>query len=96
MKFQLKNPRRQNFKISFRNKGELPLNIEHALKTVGVGWYDYCRSRPRGLWKMQKGDVFMTKANTERLKKIAGFKPNTPITVGINRFVKWYKEYYKI
>ena len=50
----------------------------------------------KNLRKMQKGDVFMTKANTERLKKIAGFKPNTPITVGINRFVKWYKEYYKI
>mgnify|MGYP001400612805 CR=1 FL=1 len=38
----------------------------------------------------------MTKANTEKLKKIPGFKSNTPITVGINRFVKWYKEYYKI
>ena len=45
---------------------------------------------------MQKGDVFITKANTERLKKIAGFKPNTSITLGVSRFVKWYKEYHKI
>ena len=28
MKFGMKNPKRQDFKISFRNKGNLPLNAE--------------------------------------------------------------------
>ena len=49
----------------------------------------------KNLRGMQKGDVPMTKADTRRLKKITGFKPNTPITVGIKRFIKWYKEYNK-
>ena len=40
---------------------------------------------------MQKGDVSTTKADTKRLKEITEFNPNTPITVGINRFIKWYK-----
>ncbi len=45
---------------------------------------------------MQKGDVSTTKADTTRLKKVTGFKPNTPITVGIKRFIKWYKSYNKV
>ena len=49
----------------------------------------------KNLRGMQKGDVPMTKADTRRLKKITGFKPNTPITVGIKRFIKWYKEFNK-
>ncbi len=54
------------------------------------------RKAIKNLRGMQKGDVSTTKADTKRLKKITGFKPNTPITVGINRFIKWYKEYKKI
>ena len=45
---------------------------------------------------MQKGDVFYDKNKHGKNKKISRFKPNTPITVGINRFVKWYKEYCKV
>ena len=45
---------------------------------------------------MQPGDVPTTYADTSRLEKDYGFKPNTPLSDGLNRFVKWYKEYYKL
>lgn len=45
---------------------------------------------------LQKGDVPKTYADIDDLVQDVGFKPATPIEVGIENFVKWYKEYYKI
>tara|TARA_B100001027_G_C16254679_1_gene326283 strand:- start:722 stop:1726 length:1005 start_codon:yes stop_codon:yes gene_type:complete len=44
---------------------------------------------------MQPGDVRATAANTDLLYKYIGFKPSTDLEEGINKFIKWYKEYYK-
>ena len=46
--------------------------------------------------EMQPGDVPATWANVDELARDCGFKPNTPIEVGVKRFVEWYKEYHKI
>lgn len=43
---------------------------------------------------MQPGDVEKTWAETSALVKDFNYKPNTPIQLGINRFVNWYKDYY--
>lgn len=45
---------------------------------------------------MQDGDVPSTVADVSELKAAVGFKPDTPVEVGISRFVKWYKEYYSV
>ena len=44
---------------------------------------------------MQKGDVFMTLANTNLLKKITGFTPKTNYKEGVSNFIEWYLDYYK-
>lgn len=44
---------------------------------------------------IQPGDVLATDANVEALYQQIGFKPNTPIAVGIRHFVHWYRHYYK-
>ena len=41
---------------------------------------------------MQQGDVFETYANIDPLIDAFGFKPSTPIDVGIDKFVSWYRE----
>jgi hypothetical protein len=41
MKFGLKNPKRQDFKISFRNKGQLPLNAEFTVERADTNSPDY-------------------------------------------------------
>lgn len=48
------------------------------------------------LLPMQDGDVPATYANTEALETAVGFRPATPVEVGIRRFVDWYKEYYRV
>jgi len=44
---------------------------------------------------IQPGDVPATYADINDLIKDTGFKPSTSVEEGINKFVKWYKEYYK-
>jgi len=44
---------------------------------------------------MQDGDVPETYADIDDLVKDFGFKPSTSLNDGIERFVEWYKEYYK-
>ena len=43
---------------------------------------------------LQPGDVPATYANIDDLIKDVGFKPDTPIEIGVQRFIKWYKVYY--
>ncbi len=45
---------------------------------------------------LQDGDVEETYADITELERETGFKPATPIEVGIENFVKWYKNYYEI
>lgn len=45
---------------------------------------------------MQPGDVPATYADVDRLALDTGYRPSTPIEVGIERFVEWYREYYKM
>ena len=44
---------------------------------------------------MQAGDVLRTYADVSDLEKDIDFKPNTSIDNGLEKFVKWYREYYK-
>lgn len=43
---------------------------------------------------LQPGDVPATRANVDDLVRDVGFQPNTPLEVGISRFIDWYREYY--
>ncbi|PCC98411.1 NAD-dependent epimerase [Halopseudomonas pelagia] len=42
---------------------------------------------------MQPGDVERTYADTHRLETIVGYKPQMEIEEGMDRFVRWFKEY---
>jgi UDP-glucuronate 4-epimerase len=46
------------------------------------------------LLPLQPGDVPMTCADVEDVRRDFGFAPSTPIEVGVRRFVDWYREYY--
>ena len=45
---------------------------------------------------LQPGDVPDTYASTDNLNKKFNYKPSTSVIEGVSRFVKWYKDYYKI
>lgn len=44
---------------------------------------------------MQSGDVKATFADTSTLDAWVGFKPNTDLKLGVEKFVSWYRDYYQ-
>jgi UDP-glucuronate 4-epimerase len=49
----------------------------------------------RNLMPMQEGDVPETFADVQDLFEYVGFKPSTPIDVGVGKFVDWYMSFYE-
>jgi UDP-glucuronate 4-epimerase len=45
---------------------------------------------------MQPGDVPRTEADVTDLMKDLNYKPNTPVQIGIENFISWYKSYFGI
>jgi UDP-glucuronate 4-epimerase len=45
---------------------------------------------------MQPGDVADTFADVRELIEDVGYKPSTPIEVGVRNFVDWYRDYYRV
>jgi UDP-glucuronate 4-epimerase len=54
------------------------------------------RKANKQLLPMQPGDVPETYADVDDLMRDVGFRPSTPITIGIARFVEWYRSYYRV
>jgi UDP-glucuronate 4-epimerase len=52
------------------------------------------RKAEKSMLPLQPGDVPETWADIDDLVRDVGFKPSTPIEVGIERFVKWYRSHY--
>ena len=50
----------------------------------------------RNVLPLQAGDVPNTWADCSELVEDFGYKPATTVDVGIERFVKWYKDYYEV
>jgi UDP-glucuronate 4-epimerase len=77
------------FNIGNNSPVELTRFIEVIEEKVG-------KKAIRNLLPMQEGDVEETFADISDLEKEINFRPATPIEKGIEQFVGWYKDYYKI
>jgi len=75
------------YNIGNNNPVELMQFIACIEKAVG-------REAKKNFLPLQPGDVLNTYANIDSLVKDVGFKPSTPIEVGVPRFVEWYRSYY--
>jgi UDP-glucuronate 4-epimerase len=54
------------------------------------------RKAEKNMLPLQPGDVPATWADVDDLVRDVGFKPNTRIEEGLERFVAWYRSYYKL
>ena len=68
--------------------------LQEELIRAGVLPADYDFDAHKELVPMQPGDVPVTYADTMPLEDDFGFKPNTPLRIGLRRFSEWYKEFY--
>ena len=70
-----------------------PVELMHLIETLerALG-----RTAEKNMLPMQPGDVHATFADIEALQRDVGFRPSTPIEVGVKKFVDWYKTYHEI
>ena len=54
------------------------------------------REAERRMLPMQAGDVRDTYADISAIQRDLGFRPTTPIDVGVPRFVEWYRAYHGV
>ena len=54
------------------------------------------REAIKNFMPLQDGDVPATHADVEELAAWTGFRPATPVPAGIQRFVDWYRTYYRV
>ncbi len=66
---------------------ELMRYIELIEKALG-------RKAEMNLLPLQVGDVPDTSADIDALVADVGYRPSTPVEVGVPRFVEWYRKYY--
>jgi UDP-glucuronate 4-epimerase len=54
------------------------------------------RKAEKRMLPMQPGDVAETYADVTALARDIGYKPSTPIEIGVGRFVEWYRSFYGV
>lgn len=54
------------------------------------------RTAQKNLLPLQPGDVPDTAADVSALRRDTGYSPSTPVEVGVERFVRWYREFYAV
>tara|TARA_Y100000590_G_scaffold432153_1_gene547857 strand:+ start:212 stop:1228 length:1017 start_codon:yes stop_codon:yes gene_type:complete len=64
------------------------------LNYIGIIEKELNKKSKKRYLPLQKGDISKTLSNIDNLKKI-GYKPKVEPRLGIKKFVKWYKDYYK-
>ena len=50
----------------------------------------------KNLIPMQAGDVPATWADTTLLQELTGYRPCTDLSIGVQKFVNWYRKYYNV
>lgn len=77
------------YNIGSNNPVDLLRYIEILEQTLG-------KEAKKNLLPLQPGDVPDTFADVTDLIRDVGYRPDTPVEIGIQNFVAWYKEYYKL
>jgi len=70
--------------------------LQEELIRAGVLPASYDFPSHTKLVPMQPGDVPVTYADVSALEHDFGFKPSTPLRMGLRKFAEWYKVYYKV
>jgi UDP-glucuronate 4-epimerase len=76
------------YNIGYGDQVDLLDFLDHIETNLG-------RKAKRNLAPKHRADVPATWSDTTKLQKL-GYKPTTPINVGVKKFVDWYKEYYNV
>jgi UDP-glucuronate 4-epimerase len=77
------------FNIGNGNPAQLSDYIDALEEALG-------KKAKREMLPMQPGDIPDTHADTSKLQQAIGYKPDTSVREGVQKFVAWYREYYSV
>jgi UDP-glucuronate 4-epimerase len=69
---------------------------ENLLRLIEVLESCLGKQATKTLLPMQPGDVVATCADVDELARDVDFAPSTPIEIGVERFVRWYRDFYRV
>jgi len=70
-------------------------NSVNLMKFIEVMENKLGKKAEKKFMPIQPGDVMKTWADTTELEADMGYKPSTPIEIGIEKFIEWYRNFYK-
>ena len=70
-----------------------PVALNHFIEVIEAA---LDKRADRQLMPLQPGDVPATYCDISALEAAVGFRPQTSVEQGVERFVQWYREYYKV
>ncbi|POP52839.1 NAD-dependent epimerase [Zhongshania marina] len=77
------------FNIGNGNPAQLSDYIDALEEALG-------KKAKREMLPMQPGDIPDTHADTSKLQQATGYKPNTSVREGVQKFADWYRDYYSV
>jgi len=96
VKVLFKPPKPSTYNIPYRifNIGNNnPVKLENFIRIIEK---ELKMISTKNKMPIQKGDIPVSFADINNLRKLTGYRPKTKITKGIAQFIKWYKDYHKI
>lgn len=89
---------------AIKDPSTVPFRIVNIGQAKPVNLLDFIRAIETAIGKsadirfapMQDGDVVATRASSDLLRALTGFCPSTPVSVGIPKFIEWYRRYYQL
>ncbi|MDC7236613.1 MAG: GDP-mannose 4,6-dehydratase [Sphaerochaetaceae bacterium] len=76
------------------NKPESLMDFVHILEEKLLKYEVIQKRVEKELLPMQPGDVYQTYADISNIQRDFGFSPKISLEEGLDKFAKWYKEYY--
>ncbi|MBX3144436.1 MAG: NAD-dependent epimerase [Trueperaceae bacterium] len=70
-----------------------PVELMHLIELLER---ELGKTAQKRMLPMQAGDVPATYADVAALERDVDYKPSTPLSEGVKRFVAWYREYYSV
>lgn len=70
-----------------------PVELMHWIETLEAA---LGKTAVKRFLPLQAGDIVATYADIDDLSNDVGFRPHTPIEIGVKRFVDWYRSYHRV
>src|SRR5262249_38034983 len=71
--------------------GARPITLLHLIEVIEAALH---KKAVRNYMDRQPGEMLRTEASADLIETVIGYRPATPLSEGIDAFIRWYRSYY--